>query len=749
MRAADGVHTRTCSLCEAMCGLHVHVENGRVARIRANEDDVWSRGYICPKGTTLGHLHEDPDRLRRPLVRDGSSWREVTWPQAFAEIERRLRPVLARGDRTALSCYIGNPTAHNFSLSRYVPAFVAMSQLPRLYSAGTVDQWPKNVAVALMYGGMWTIPLPDLDRTDHLLVLGANPHASQGSLLAAPDILGRFDAIRRRGGKVVVVDPRRTGTVRHADAWIPIRPGTDAALLMAMVHVLFAEGRVKLGALEGRVRGVAEVERLSRPFTPEAVADTCQVPTATIRTLARELAASNAFVMLTWSLQRAQHGEQPYWMAIALAAMLGGIGLPGRGVGFGYGSMGGVGFAPPSVPWAALPQGQNRVTAMIPVARIADMLLNPGEPFDFDGEEYTYPAIDLVYWAGGNPFHHHQDTNRLLQAWRAPSTIVVHEAWWNAHARHADVVLPVTTFFERDDLCGASRAAQLIASRRVSEPPGECLDDFAIFSRLAARLGVEQAYTEGRDAAAWIRHLYERTAETAARKGQALPDFPTFWETGLAEVPAEPGYLEHMQAFRQDPLAHPLATPSGRIELASSTIDGFGYADCPGHPAWLEPSEWLGSPLAGTYPLHLLANQPADKLHSQWDHASLSRSNKIKERARLGMNPQDAASRGVANGDVVRVFNARGSILAGAAVDAGVRPGVLQMSTGAWFDPLVPGTIGSLDKHGNPNVLTPDIGTSSLAQGPSPNTCLVQVERFGGELPPITCFHPPELKQAS
>ena len=161
------------------------------------------------------------------------------------------------------------------------------------------------------------------------------------------------------------------------------------------------------------------------------------------------------------------------------------------------------------------------------------------------------------------------------------------------------------------------------------------------------------------------------------------------------------------------------------------------------------PSEWLGSPLAGTYPLHLLANQPADKLHSQWDHGSLSRSNKIKERARLGMSPQDAASRGVANGDVVRVFNARGSILAGAAVDAGVRPGVLQMSTGAWFDPLVPGTIGSLDKHGNPNVLTPDIGTSSLAQGPSPNTCLVQVERFGGELPPITCFHPPELKQAS
>ena len=310
-------------------------------------------------------------------------------------------------------------------------------------------------------------------------------------------------------------------------------------------------------------------------------------------------------------------------------------------------------------------------------------------------------------------------------------------------------MLPVTTFFERDDLCGAGRASQLVASRRVSEPPGECLDDFAIFSRLAARLGVEQAYTEGRDAAGWIRLLYERTVAAAQRKGQALPDFETFWAEGLTEVLPEPGYLEHMQAFRQDPVAHPLATPSGRIELASSTIESFGYGDCPGHPAWLEPSEWLGSPLAATYPLHLLANQPADKLHSQWDHGNLSRSNKVAERARIGMNFKDAADRGVKSGDVVRVFNARGSILAGVAVDAGVRQGVLQMSTGAWFDPLAPGVIGSLDKHGNPNVLTPDIGTSSLAQGPSPNTCLVQVEKFEGALPPITCFQPPELKQAS
>ncbi|MCE9659089.1 MAG: molybdopterin guanine dinucleotide-containing S/N-oxide reductase [Burkholderiales bacterium] len=567
-------------------------------------------------------------------------------------------------------------------------------------------------------------------------------------------LVEQLAACKEAGCRFVCVSPVRSDAPTDIDArWLPLRPNTDVALMLGLAHVLVTESLCDAAFLDRHTVGfdalrdylLGRSDAIAK--TPEWAAGITEVPADEIRKLARELAGSNAFVMLTWSLQRAHHGEQPYWMAIALACMLGGVGLPGRGVGFGYGSMGGVGFAPPSVQWAALPQGGNPVEAMIPVARIADMLLKPGERFDFDGKTFTYPEIRLVYWAGGNPFHHHQDTNRLLQAWRVPETIVVHEAWWNAHARHADIVLPVTTFFERDDLCGSSRVPHLVASRRVSDPPGDCLDDYAIFSRLASLMKVEQAYTEGRDTVGWIRHLYERTVTTAGRQGHRLPDFATFWDTGLVEVPEEAEYLEHMQAFRADPVLHPLSTPSGRIELSSSTIAGFGYADCPGHPAWIEPMEWLGSAKAARHPLHLLANQPADKLHSQWDHGILSRSNKIQGRARLGVHPEDAASRGLAEGDVVRVFNDRGAILAGVAVDTGIRQGVVLMSTGAWFDPLEPGVIGSLDKHGNPNVLTPDIGTSSLAQGPSPNTCLVQVERFESALPPITCFHPPELLQ--
>ncbi len=269
-------HIRTCHLCEAMCGLRVETREGRVERIRANPDDVWSRGYICPKGTTLGALHHDPDRLRVPLVRREGGFEEVSWEEAFREIEQGLRPVIDAHGLDAVTSYIGNPTAHNFSLSRYVGAFIGMSGIPQIYSAGTVDQWPKNVTAALMYGGMWTIPTPDIDRTDYLIIMGANPQASQGSLLATPDIMGKLAEIRKRGGKVVVIDPRRTGTAAAADEWIPIQPGTDAALLLAMAHVLFDEDRVDLGHMAEYVEGLDEVRALCRDFSPEAVAEACR-----------------------------------------------------------------------------------------------------------------------------------------------------------------------------------------------------------------------------------------------------------------------------------------------------------------------------------------------------------------------------------------------------------------------------------------------------------------------------------------
>jgi biotin/methionine sulfoxide reductase len=397
--------------------------------------------------------------------------------------------------------------------------------------------------------------------------------------------------------------------------------------------------------------------------------------------------------------------------------------------------------------WPALPQGVNPVEEYIPVARIADMLLDPGGSYDFNGEKRTYPDIRLVYWAGGNPFHHHQDQNRFRKAWRKPETVIVHESWWNPLARHADIVLPVTTALERNDIAASSRDRFIAASHRVAEPAGEARDDFAALSGIAGRLGIAEEFTDGRDEESWLRHLYTLARQRAAEAGHAIPDFEAFWKAGycILTKPAHDGDL--LEEFRADPEANPLKTPSGRIEIFSETIAGFGYEDCPGHPTWIEPYEWLGAKEVARFPLHLLSNQPVSRLHSQYDSGSHSRGMKVKGREVMRMHPADAAERGISSGDVVRVFNDRGSCLAAVAVSDVLRPGVLQLSTGAWLDPLDTASEKPLDKHGNPNVLTRDKGTSRLAQGPSAQTGLVEVERFEGPLPPITAFTPPAFAE--
>ena len=446
---------------------------------------------------------------------------------------------------------------------------------------------------------------------------------------------------------------------------------------------------------------------------------------------------------MNWSLQRADHGEQPFWAAIALAAMLGQIGLPGGGFGFGYGSMEGIAGLRQDAPTPSLPMGHNAVRDFIPVARIADLLLNPGAQFQYDGQNLTYPDIKLVYWSGGNPFHHHQDLNRLISAWRRPDTVIVNEAFWTATARHSDIVLPATTSLERNDLGAASRDRFIIAMKQAIAPVGQARNDFDTFSELAERFELRELFTEMRTEMEWVRYLYETASEQAEKSGRPWITFDEFWERGYFEMPAAPKPIVLFEKFRSNPNRHKLATPSGRIEIFSPKIAGFDYDDCLGHPAWLEPAEWLGSPIAKSFPLHLITTQPSTRLHGQMDMGRVSQATKVAGREPIRINRDDAASRGISNGDVVRVFNDRGAILAGAAVSDDIRRGVVQMATGAWYDPEHPGLIGSLDKHGNPNVLTLDKGTSRLAQGPSAQTTLVEIERFIGEPPPITAFDPP------
>jgi biotin/methionine sulfoxide reductase len=354
------------------------------------------------------------------------------------------------------------------------------------------------------------------------------------------------------------------------------------------------------------------------------------------------------------------------------------------------------------------------------------MLLNPGQPYRFNGREHRYPNIRYIHWAGGNPFHHHQQLARLWQAWEKPETIIVNEIFWTPAARLADIVLPVTTSLERNDIGGSSRDRYALAMHKAIEPLHQARHDLDIFGELADRLGYGQAYMDGKDEMTCIRDIYVRFAEKQESVGVAMPAFEEFWSRGHVRLPAPERDFVLFEGFRNDPQGHPLSTPSGKIELYSETIASFALNDCGPHPRWMPPEEWLGT-ADMKYPLHLVTVQPATRLHSQLDFAPLSRSDKVAGVEALLLHPDDAAERGISDGDPILVFNERGAILAGARLSDGLRRGVVVGATGAWFDPDP--NSPALDRAGAMNMLTLDIGTSELTQGPNAMTCLVDVRR--------------------
>lgn len=563
-----------------------------------------------------------------------------------------------------------------------------------------------------------------------------------------------LDRMRARGGRIVSFSPIRSDVYGEHE-WLAPRPGTDVAIMLALGYVLATEGLADREFLDRYCTGYDRFEEylLGRtdgvPKTPEWAAGLSGIPAGTLVDLARRMARGRTLVSVTWSLQRVRHGEQAPWAGVTLAAMLGQLGVPGGGFGHGYGSMNEPGLAPVPYPLPTLFQGNNDVEDFIPVAAISDLLLRPGEQFDYDGRRLTFPDIRLVYWAGGNPFHHHQDIGRLRRALQRPDTIVVHDPYWTPMAKHADIVVPSTTALERDDLTCTRNDPLLVAMQAAVPRFADARDDYDTYTALAHRLGFGEQFTEGRTSREWLEHLYEQWRGFVLaddRRIEDPPPFDDFWYGGPVRMRTEDD-LTLFEDFRSDPAANPLRTPSGLLEIFSADIDSFGYDDCAGHPTWYEPDEWLGSPRVERFPLHLIANQPATRLHGQLDHGPVSQASKIRGREPIRMRPDDAVARGLEAGDIVRVFNDRGSCLAGVVLDDGLLPNVVQLATGAWYDPLDPSDPGSMCVHGNANVLTPDVGTSSLSHGCTGQHVLVDVERFDGELPPIRAYDPPVVRQ--
>ncbi|WP_426437025.1 molybdopterin guanine dinucleotide-containing S/N-oxide reductase [Bradyrhizobium genosp. P] len=748
----------------------VSSENGRLTDV-----EPWSGDPDpSPIGRSLIGAVDGPVRVARPSVRrewlegnrsgrrGSDPFVEVSWDEALDLVAAELERIRSTHGNSAIyggsygwasagRFHHAQSQIHRFlgMIGGYTSSVLTYSSaageaiLPHIIGSmdglvgyhSTWDGIAEQGGLVVAFGG-----LPR--RNSQVQAGGLGRHEVQGAVRRAAE----------RGVRFITVSPVREDSPDIVPSeWLPLRPNSDVAVMLGLAHVLITENLhdeaflVRYCVGFDAVRAYVLGESDGVPKTPAWAASLAQMDPNRIVALARDMAAGRTMIMVNWAIQRADHGEQPYWMAVTLAALLGQIGLPGGGFGFGYSSTNGMGRPELGFRWPAFPQQRNPISSFIPVARLTDMLLDPGGRVDFNGQVLTYPDIRLIYWAGGNPFHHHQDLNRLVGAWQRPETIIVHEPYWTATARHADIVLPVTTTLERNDLAFAGRENLVVAMKQVIAPIAEARDDFAIFTDLAARLGVEATFTGGRNEDAWIQSMYADARATAASHGIALPPFAEFWKRGYVEAERRTTFNVLLGSFREDPERHRLDTPSGRIELFSTRIASFGYDDCPGHAVWREPVEWLGSPLAVRYPLHLLSPQPADKLHSQYDHGSVSRAGKVATRAPLRMNPADAAARGIRDGDVVKVFNDRGACLAGVVVTDAVLPGVVQLPTGAWYDPAEPGVPGSIEKHGNPNVLTPDHGSSRLAQAPSCNSTLVEIARFDGKPPAVTAFEPPEF----
>lgn len=740
--------TRTTGVTSSHWGaFHVDVENGRIVATRPFEADPNPSRIpdILPQA-----VHHR-SRVARPAIRKGwlegrrhsgrgtDSFVELPWDEALDIAAReidRIRTTHGNGAiyggsygwSSAGRFHHAQSQVHRFlnSIGGYVSSFGS-------YSTGCAQSIMPHVFgvdfLGLLYehqDGWPTIH----DHTETLVMFGGinakNAQVSMGGV-TEHDLSDWFTRFADRGMRCINIGPQRSDAPDSCD-WMPVRPGSDTALMLALAHVLETEdltdrdfvARCTTGFDRFRPYLMGETDGI--PKSPDWAAPLCGVAAPEIVALARRMASTRTLITVAWALQRAEHGEQPYWMSAVLAAMLGQIGLPGGGVGYGYGAIGGVGKALLGMRGMTFSQLANPVETQIPVARIADMLRNPGAPYDFNGRRETYPDIRLVYWAGGNPYHHHQDLNALHEAWQCPETVIVNEPWWTATAQRADIVFPATTSYEREDIGRSNLDDYLFHMPRLIPPQAEARDDYDIFAGLARRLGADEVFTGGRSADEWIETLYEDYRAQARAQGIDVPDLDGLRARNWMRLPirAKGPNRTLFAPFREDPQAAPLPTPSGRIEIFSKTIDSFGYADCPGHPVWLPPSEWLGAATAGA-PLHMVSPQPADKLHSQLESALADVPG--ARPVSLVLHPGDAACRGIREGDLVRVFNARGACRARARLSDGILPGVVALPTGAWLGPAG----GAIDPDGNPNVLTLDIGTSRLGQGCSAHSTLVEV----------------------
>jgi anaerobic selenocysteine-containing dehydrogenase len=683
---------RICPFCEATCGLTLTISDGRVTGARGDRDDVFSAGFICPKGASFGELDNDPDRLTRPLVRRDGALTEATWDKAYAVVAERLGAVIGEHGGTSVGVYLGNPNAHTIAGSLYAPLIIRGLGTRQVFSASTLDQMPKHVALGLMFGSPVAFTVPDLDRTDYLVIIGANPLVSNGSLATAADFPGKLRALRKRGGKLVVIDPARTRTAELADRHIAPRPGTDAALLFAVVHVLFDEDLVELGRLAEHVTGIEQVRALADEFSPEAVAAACGVRAEEIRALAREIAAApTAAVYGRIGTSTVEFGTIGSWLVDVINVLTGNLDRPG-------GAMFPLGAAAPAPRppkpgrgfttgrWASRVSGYPEALSELPAAALA-------EEIDTAGEGQIKAMITIA----GNPVLSAPDGDRLDRALDSVDFMLSIDPYLNETTRHADVILPPpppaqTAHFDvalnnlavrnnvrysspalpldgrPDEAEILSRLALILYGMGADGDPA-LVDAQVIAATLAKATADPDSPVAGRDVDELTALLhpgpgYERRIDMMLRLGPygdafgAHPDGLT-----LERLKANPHGIDLGPLRPRIPEI--LRTPSGRIELAPEPI----VADV----ARLRDAL---SRAAGGF---LLIGRRHLRSNNSWMH-NLPALSGGSNRCTLQIHPDDAADLGLT--DIAVIKGPGGELLAPIEVTDGMRRGVVSLPHG-------------------------------------------------------------------
>ncbi|EMM7667131.1 trimethylamine-N-oxide reductase TorA [Citrobacter freundii] len=765
------------------------VVNGEWTETRPFKHDK----YPCDMLNAVREVVYNPSRVRYPMVRlDWLLKREksdrsqrgdnrfvrVSWDQAldllYEELERVQKTYGSSGVFTGLADWqmVGKYHKAGGAMDRGLGLHGSYVTTVGDYSAAAAQVILPHVIGSLeVYEQQTSLPLV-IQNSNTIVLWGCDPIKNLQIEFLVPDhdAFGYWqqikEAVAQNKMRVISVDPVRSKSQNYLGCeQLALRPQTDVALMLALAHTLYEEKLYDTAFITDYTVGFEQFlpyllgESDKQPKNAEWAAEICGLTAEQIRDFARLLVKGRTQFMGGWCVQRMHHGEQYPWMLVVLASMVGQIGLPGGGVGFGWHYNGGGTVTstgpvlsglgsitnPPQAKYKADFRGASE---HIPTSRIVDCLLAPGNKIAFNGETLTYPDIKMAIYSAANPFHAQQDRNRMIDAWKKLETVVVLDHQWTASCRFADIVLPVTTRFERNDIeqFGTHSNKGLMALHQIVKPQYEARHDFDIFAGLCKRFDKEAVYRENRNEMQWIQALYDEGVKMGASLGVTLPDFTTFWQgDGYIEYPPGQPWVRHGE-FREQPDLNPLGTPSGLIEIYSKTIAGFAYEDCPGHPVWMEPFERTHSGKKDKYLLHLQSCHPDKRLHSQLCSSEAFRNTyAVAGREPLYISAQDATTRGLKAGDIARVFNDRGQVLAGVVISPDFTPGVIRIHEGAWYSPQEGGKAGTLCTYGDPNVLSADIGTSQLAQGPSAHTVLVEVERYQQKAPQVTAFGGPQI----